>query len=174
MNLQIEFIKISKALAILKLRTPLALDGLFHDLAEVSHDEAKMRERRETSASRELFAFKALLIFASSWETSASREGKKLSREGIRRVSIPCGRHAQPAQQFLLFSYLDFRVYLACYPPESFKIICLTCIWSKCVDTSFHGRSSQNPQQNPCRISHSSQKNRCVTLITDRELELAI
>ena len=38
-------------------------------LAEVSHDEAKMRERRETLLS---------LIFASSWETSASRETKKV------------------------------------------------------------------------------------------------
>ena len=28
-------------------------------------------------------------------------------------------------QRFLLFSYLDFRVYFACYPPELFKIICL-------------------------------------------------
>ena len=53
----------------------------------------------------------------------------------------------------MLFSYLDFRVYLACYPPESFKIICLTCIWSKCVDTSLHGHSSQTPQQTHCRIS---------------------
>ena len=35
-------------------------------LAEVSQDEAKMRERRETSLLS--------LIFASSWETSASRE----------------------------------------------------------------------------------------------------
>ena len=36
-------------------------------LAEVSHDESKMRERRVSLLS---------LIFASSWETSASREGK--------------------------------------------------------------------------------------------------
>ena len=83
-------------------------------------------------------------------------EGKKLSGkefvafEEYQRVCV------QPARRFLLFSYLDFRVYLACYPPESFKIVCLTCIWSKCVDTSFHGRSSQTPQQNPCRISHLS------------------
>ena len=64
-----------------------------------------------------------------------------------------------PARRFLLFSYLDFRVYIACYPPESFKIICLTCIWSKCVDTSFHGHyASQTPQQNPCRISDFSKK----------------
>ena len=39
----------------------------------------------------------------------------------------------------------------ASYAPESFKIICFTCIWSKFVYASF--RSSQNPQQNPCRIS---------------------
>ena len=48
-------------------------------------------------------------------------------------------------QKFLLFSYLYFRVYFACYPPESSKIICLTCIWSKFVDTSFH--SSQKPRE---------------------------
>ena len=46
-------------------------------------------------------------------------------------------------QRSLLFSYLYFRVYFACYPPESFKIICLTCIWLKFVDTSFH--SPQKP-----------------------------
>ena len=48
-------------------------------------------------------------------------------------------------QGFLLLSYLYFRVYFACYPPESSKIICLTCIWSKFVDTSFH--SSQKPRE---------------------------
>ena len=76
-------------------------------------------------------------------------------------------------QRSLLFSYLYFRVYFACYPPESFKIICLTCIWLKFVDTSFH--SSQNPQQNPSRRDrHFYQiwKNRCVKLKTPRGLEL--
>ena len=48
-------------------------------------------------------------------------------------------------QRFLLFSYLDFRVSFACYPPEAFKIICLTRIWSKFVDLSFY--SSQKPPQ---------------------------
>ena len=69
-------------------------------------------------------------------------EGKKLS--GKEFVAFEeYQRQTQPARRFLMFSYLDFRVYLACYPPESFKIICLTCIWSKSVDTSFHGHSSQ-------------------------------
>ena len=58
----------------------------------------------------------------------------------------------------------------ASYPPESFKMICFTCIWSQFVYTSFH--SSQNPQQNPCRISQFS-KTRGVKLITYRGLELA-
>ena len=58
----------------------------------------------------------------------------------------------------------------ASYPPESFKIICFICIWSKFVDTSFH--SLQNPQQTPCRISQFS-KNRSVKLITHRGLGLA-
>ena len=75
-----------------------------------------------------------------------------------------CGLHAK------INSYLDFRVYFACYPPESFKLICFTCIWSKFVDTSFH--SSQNPQQNPCHISQFS-SNRGVKLITHRGLGLA-
>ena len=76
-------------------------------------------------------------------------------------------------QRSLLFSYLYFRVYFAWYPPESFKIICLTCIWLKFVDTSFH--SSQNPQQNPSRRDrHFYQiwKNRWVKLKTPRGLEL--
>ena len=63
-----------------------------------------------------------------------------------------------------------FRVYFACYPPESFKLICFTCIWSKFVDTSFH--PSQNPQQNPCHISQFT-SNRGVKLITHRGLGLA-
>ena len=46
----------------------------------------------------------------------------------------------------------------ASYPPESFKIICFTCIWSKFVDTSFH--SLQNPQQTPCSISQFSKSGR--------------
>ena len=58
----------------------------------------------------------------------------------------------------------------ASYPPESFKMICFTCIWSQFVYTSFH--SSQKPRQNPCRISQFS-KNRGVKLITYRGLELA-
>ena len=47
---------------------------------------------------------------------------------------------------------------LSCLLSRILQIICLTCIWSKCVDTSFHGHSSQNPQQNPSGISHFSKK----------------
>ena len=72
-------------------------------------------------------------------------DGKKLSEGQAGRNSLCFNnmccrlrrigdRHAR----FKLFSYLDFRVCFACYPPESFKIICLTCIWLKFVDTSFH------------------------------------
>ena len=50
-----------------------------------------------------------------------------------------------PTRGILLFSYLDFRVCFACYPPESFKIICLTCIWLTFVDTSFHSTEKQRP-----------------------------
>ena len=63
------------------------------------------------------------------------------------RLKNTCGRHSRlRTQRFLLFSYLHFHVYFAFYPPKSFKIICLTCVWSKFVDTSFH--SSQKPWQN--------------------------
>ena len=104
-------------------------------------------------------------------------EGTKLSRkefvafEEYQRVCADDIASSAPARRrFLLFSYLDFRVYCASYPPESIKIIFFTCIWSKFVDTSFH--SSQNPQQNPCRNSQFSKK-RGVKQITDRRLELA-
>ena len=63
-------------------------------------------------------------------------------------------------QRFLLFSP-RFRVYFACYSPESFKIIFLTCVWSKLVHTSFH--SLQNPQQNSYR-PHDLSKSRCCSL----------
>ena len=56
----------------------------------------------------------------------------------LRRIG---DRHAR----FKLFSYLDFRVCFACYPPESFKVIFLTCIWLKIVDTSFDS-SQKQPQ----------------------------
>ena len=54
---------------------------------------------------------------------------------------------------FKLFSYLDFSVCFPCNPPKSFKIICLTCICLKFVDTSFH--SSQNMRQNSSRAEGS-------------------
>ena len=82
-------------------------------------------------------------------------EGKKLCRTDL-SVSTKCVPYYGLLGEFetkSLFSYLDFRVQFACYPPESFKIICLTCIWSKFFDTSFH--FSQNPHQNsPRRDSH--------------------
>ena len=99
---------------------------------------------------------------------------QKAERKGIHCVCRSCvadiACSVNCAQRFFLFSYLDFRFYFACCPPESFKIICFTCIWSKFVDTSLY--SSQNPQQNPCRISPFS-KNRGVKLITHRGLGLA-
>ena len=53
------------------------------------------------------------------------------------RLQNLCGR-------FFLFSYLNFRFHFACYPPESFKTICLTCIWSEFIDTIFHLRKARN------------------------------
>ena len=89
-------------------------------------------------------------------------EGKKLSegqvgRNSLRFSNMCCrlrrigDRHAR----FKLFSYLDFRVCFACYPPESFKIISLTCIWLKFVDTSFHS-SQKQPQILPESGRHFS------------------
>ena len=72
-------------------------------------------------------------------------EGKKVSkgqagRNSLRFNNMCCRlkRIGDRHTRFKLFSYLDFRVCFACYHPESFKIICLTCIWLKFVDTSFH------------------------------------
>ena len=63
-------------------------------------------------------------------------EGKKLSRTDFTAFQQNmCQTIAYSANCSLLFSYLDFRVCSACYPPESFKIICFTCIWFKFVDT---------------------------------------
>ena len=73
-------------------------------------------------------------------------EDKKLSGTDFtafqQNVCQSMAYSAKLNQRSLLFYNLYFRVYFACYPPESFKIICLTCIWLKFVDTSFH--SSQN------------------------------
>ena len=54
-------------------------------------------------------------------------------------------------QRSLLFSYLYFRVYFACYPPESFKIICLTCIWWKIrlYKLSFFAKPATKSFQSP-------------------------
>ena len=80
-------------------------------------------------------------------------EGKKLSEGQARRNSLRfnnmCCRLHIGTQRFLLFSYLDFRVFFCLLSSKILKIICLTCIWSKFVDTSFH--PSQNPQQNSSR-----------------------
>ena len=76
-------------------------------------------------------------------------EGKKLSGKEFlafkdyQRVCVEdMAGSANCTQRFsVLFSSSTF----ASYPPESFKIICFTCIWSKFVYTRFH--FSQNPQK---------------------------
>ena len=86
-------------------------------------------------------------------------EGKKLSGKEFlafkeyQRVCVEdMAGSANCTQRFsILFSSSTF----ASYPPESFKIVCFTCIWSKFVYTRFH--SSQNPQQDLCCISHFSE-----------------
>ena len=80
-------------------------------------------------------------------------EGKKLSEGQARRNSLRfnnmCCRLHIGTQRLLMFSYLDFRVFFCLLSSNILKINCLTCIWSKFVDTSFH--PSQNPQQNSSR-----------------------
>ena len=63
--------------------------------------------------------------------------------------------------RFKLLSYLDFRVCFACFPPESFKIIFLTCIWLKFVDTSFHSsqKKSQTHRRSPRHFLRFKKKN---------------
>ena len=83
--------------------------------------------------------------------SKALKEKSSVGRISLRlnRMCETMAYSANLKQGFLLFSYLDFRVYFAFYPPESFKIICLTCIWSKFVDTRFH--SPQKPAKNSSR-----------------------
>ena len=73
---------------------------------------------------------------------------QKAERKGIHCVCRTCVADiaclVNSAQRFFLFSYLDFHFYFVCCPPESFKTICLTCIWSKFIDTSFHLRKARN------------------------------
>ena len=103
--------------------------------------------------------------------------GKKLSEGQAGRNNNMCcrlrrigDRHAR----FKLFSYLDFRVCFACYPPESFKIICLTCIWLKFIDTSFHSSQKKSQTHRKVIAAPFSQilKNRCVKLKAPRGLDL--
>ena len=54
-------------------------------------------------------------------------------------------RHAKIVNVFLP----RFSRFFCLLSSNILKIICLTCIWSKFVDTSFH--PSQNPQQNSSR-----------------------
>ena len=54
--------------------------------------------------------------------------------------------------QILSVCLPQFRVYFACYPPESFRIVCLTCIRFTFVDTSFHysqNRLTKIPRDSP-------------------------
>ena len=101
------------------------------------------------------------------------QEGLYQNKVTLSLASIHNCKMAYWTHTFLLFSYLEFRVCFTCYPPESFKIICLTCIWLKFVHTSFH--STQKPRQlHPTSDRHFSKflKNRCVKLKTLRQLEL--
>ena len=89
-------------------------------------------------------------------------------RNSLRFKRIVCQRADDGAFPTQILT-LIFAGFFACYPPESFKIICLTCIWLN------KARSSQTPPQ----ISTASDghifkffKNRCVKLKTRWGLEL--
>ena len=103
-------------------------------------------------------------------EAKAKREGFIAFEQHVLQIHGRVGyRHAR----FKLFSYLDFPVCFTCYPPKSFKIICLTCIWLKFVDTSFHS-SQKKLEKHTTPPAKFLQKlnNRCVKLKTLRGLEL--
>lgn len=75
-------------------------------------------------------------------------EGKRLSeKEFIAFAELVW--QTQPARRiarkdFFCFLTSIFAFFVFCYPPESFKTICFTCIWSKFIDTSFHLRKARN------------------------------
>ena len=79
-------------------------------------------------------------------KSSAGRNSLRL-KPGFEENFVPdiAGSWIELKAKILSAFYLDFRVCFACYPPEPFKIICLTCIWLKFVDRSFH--YSQKPPQ---------------------------
>ena len=89
-----------------------------------------------------MFTFESRLYFlVSRWNIglkTSKHEFTDISHQNKQGFEGKKIRGTNFKQGCLLFSYLYFRVYFACYPPESSKIICLTCIWSKFVDTSFH------------------------------------
>ena len=104
-------------------------------------------------------------------KSSAVRNSLRLKKEHVWQTDIADSTNC--TQTFLLFSYLDFRVNFACYSPASFKIICLTRIWSKFVDLRFY--SSQKPPQiraASATIFSPFLKNRCAKLKNSRGLGL--
>ena len=99
-------------------------------------------------------------------EAKAKREGFIAFKQHVLHTHGRVGyRHAR----FKLFSYLDFPICFACYPPKSFKIIYLTCIWLKFVDTSFHSLQKKSEKHTTPRAKFSlNLNNHCVKLKTPR------
>ena len=103
-------------------------------------------------------------------------KAKKLSGTEFTAFEENCVPDSRRGRILYKDSYCLFTsifAFFACYPPEFFKIICLTYIWLKFVDSGLH--SSQKPPQ----ISATSDrhifkffKNRCVKLNTRWGLEL--
>ena len=75
--------------------------------------------------------------------------------------------------RFKLFFLPRFPVCFACYVPESFKIICFTCIWLKFVDTGFHSSQKKSQKHHTHRQTFcQSLKDSCAKLKRPRGLEL--
>ena len=84
----------------------------------------------------DMYFRKTLYFLVSSWNMelkTSKHEFTDISHQNKQGFEGKKLRGTNFKQGCLLFSYLYFRVYFACYPPESSKIICLTCIWSKFV-----------------------------------------
>ena len=83
------------------------------------------------------------VVKISKAKSSAGRISQRFNRM-CARLGPPRGIWSKDSYCFLI-SIFAFILLVILQNPS--KIIWLTCMWSKFVDTSFH--SSQNPQQNP-------------------------
>ena len=99
-------------------------------------------------------------------------DGKKRTEGQTERNSLhfnnTCStlrRNGYRHTRFKLFFLPRFPFVCLFYPPKSFKIICLTCIWLKFVDTSFHSSQKKSQKHHTHRQTFcQSLKGSCVKL----------